>query len=495
LRLVQPADADEQLDASVVRRRARHGVVLLSARSVFLKLVGAASVFVLAKLLGPAEFGLIALAFTMQTLGGYLSDFGMGGTLIRQAAAPTLREVGTNFTFQLLFATIVTTATAVVTVFAFSADISAACTLGALAVLTGAFRNPPAILLERELAYPIIARAEVIESLAYTVGSLIVAAVGLGGIGVAAVLVLRPLVGAVVMLSGSHHRLPPLGIDMTALRGQITVGAQLGLGHLMSIGRDQGIALGVGAIGGLPALGAYYLTTRLVALPGAAFELLQRVTFPVFARLLPAGVDVSGAVCRAVGLGGDVLAPILVLLTAATQGLLPLVLGDEWAPVRSLMPFVAATAVLVAPVTLVTSSLLTAGAHVTTALRLATVAALAALLGGLAGTALAGPLGLGIGLFVGGLMEMRLMVGAVHRVHGIELWRQIVPPGASFLVATVVAAGVASVTTSVAVDWLLPAAAVAMYLTTRYAVDRAGFRDSASYLRRLVTERRGRPAA
>jgi O-antigen/teichoic acid export membrane protein len=83
----------EPLDEAAVRRKVRSGVSLLALRGGALKVVGLAGVFVLAHLLAPRSFGMMAIGFSILGLASALGDAGLGGAFIRQTSPPTRQEL------------------------------------------------------------------------------------------------------------------------------------------------------------------------------------------------------------------------------------------------------------------------------------------------------------------------------------------------------------------------------------------------------------------
>jgi hypothetical protein len=110
---------------------------------------------VLAHMLVPADFGVVAFGAIIVTTGDFFADGGLGASLIRKAGAPTVDELRTLLGFQLAVAVVIALGLAVVgsqtgTVGGVTAIM--ACSLPLLAL-----RAPHAIALERDLEYRAIA--------------------------------------------------------------------------------------------------------------------------------------------------------------------------------------------------------------------------------------------------------------------------------------------------------------------------------------------------
>src|SRR5215212_7899108 len=91
----EPADAIAQdlLSIEEIGRRASGGAALLVARGSLMLALGLVANVVLARLLEPRDFGIVALGTVLITVGAFLSDGGLGSGLIRRAEPPRRREL------------------------------------------------------------------------------------------------------------------------------------------------------------------------------------------------------------------------------------------------------------------------------------------------------------------------------------------------------------------------------------------------------------------
>jgi O-antigen/teichoic acid export membrane protein len=104
--------ADRALDGDLTRSE----VGDLVARSIFLTgswgfaslVIGFAGNLVLARLLTPQDFGLVAIGATVLLVGTAIGDAGLGAGLIRQATPPTQRQLSELLGLQLVFTTVLT---------------------------------------------------------------------------------------------------------------------------------------------------------------------------------------------------------------------------------------------------------------------------------------------------------------------------------------------------------------------------------------------------
>jgi O-antigen/teichoic acid export membrane protein len=107
------ADApDRQLTHDELRRRTSAGVFLVGSRGAALLVFGVAGNIVLARLLTPYAFGIIAIGMSVMLIGGLLSDGGLGAGLIRRERPPDLAELASLTAMQLGIASLVLALTA-----------------------------------------------------------------------------------------------------------------------------------------------------------------------------------------------------------------------------------------------------------------------------------------------------------------------------------------------------------------------------------------------
>ena len=93
----------EQLNPDVLKRRAIRGTLLLIIRKFFLRGIGYITfLFVISKMLTPAELGIFAIVNFVVTFLGFFSDSGFGAALIRREKVDE-ESYRTTFTLQLLF--------------------------------------------------------------------------------------------------------------------------------------------------------------------------------------------------------------------------------------------------------------------------------------------------------------------------------------------------------------------------------------------------------
>lgn len=424
------------LDADEVRRRVATGAATLGVRNVVILAAGVVANLVLARLLTPADFGLVALGQTLVLVGGYLSSGGIGTALIGRPDPPSRRELEAVLGVQLAIATGLAVAFALAAA-PFGRD-GAVVALMLATLPLATLRLPQGIELERELSFRTIATVDVVELLAHYAWALTAVALGAGVWGLASAVVVRGLAGAVAMV-----RLSPLGwvrprLAWREVRPLMGFGARFQAAAGVSVARDQLLNAGIAAIAGISTLGVWALAFRVMQVPLLLFTTLYRVSYPAMAKLLAAGRDPRSAIERAAALTAVAIGAIVVGIAAGAPALVPSLLGDRWEEVPPILGLGGVALLITCPVSAATVGWLYAAGDAGTVLRAFAVHAAAWLVVGLALLEPVGPAAIGIGWIAGAIGDATVLGVVAARRTGARLARRLAAP-----VAVALAAGAA----------------------------------------------------
>jgi O-antigen/teichoic acid export membrane protein len=417
------------MPADEVRRRAIAGAGVVGIQGIALRLLGLGGTVVLARLLLPRDFGLVAFGLTLVTFGGFLANGGIAAALVRRTEPPEPDDLQAFLALQLAVTIALTGATAAVA-WSFGET-------GWLVVLMVAslpltvFRTPGAILLERQLRYHPLALVQVSETVAYFGWAIATVASGWGVWGLASATVVRAAVGTAAM---AHFA--PLGLlaprpSWRRIREPLGFGIRFqgaGLGYLL---RDQGINMGTAAIGGLSVLGLWGLAARVMQVPFLLFESLWRVSYPAMSRLLGAGEDPRPVIERGIAVVSIATGVVLTALVGAGPALIPSVFGDQWAAASDVIPWASLGLIISGPVSVASAGYLYAVGDASTVLR-------SSLLNGIAWAAVAlsllpliGVAALGVGWLASALVEAFILGRAVVAGTGARLLAHLAVPAAA----------------------------------------------------------------
>jgi O-antigen/teichoic acid export membrane protein len=330
---------EADLAADELRHRAGRGVVVLLARGALTRAIALVGALVLARMLGPRDFGIFALGATLIVAGGFLSGSGLGAALVRRERGPDRGELESLLGVQLLFTTVLA-AIAFACAWPFGEEGIVLAIMVASVPLT-AIRTPGLIVLERSLSYRPVAAAEILEAVVLYGWSIGTVLAGWGLWGVATAFLARAAAGsAAVLLATQTAPLRPR-LSWTRLRGLLGFGAAFQGVALANVVRDQGLNVGVAAIAGLASLGIWTAARRILDVPYMLFQALWRVSFPAMARLLARGEDPAPMVQRALALTAISAGAVLAAVVAFAPGGVPAILGDGWADAATVVPWAA----------------------------------------------------------------------------------------------------------------------------------------------------------
>jgi O-antigen/teichoic acid export membrane protein len=342
---------EETLSGSEVRSRAIVGVATVGARGLLIRGLGLLGTIVLAHLLAPRDFGVIALGFTVVSVGAFLASGGFGAALIRRARPPSREELEAVLGLQLVVTLTVSAVVAAVGIPFGKAGAIAA--VMALSLAIDASRGPTGIALERTLSYRPILIAEVSETLAYNVFAIVAVAAGAGVWGVAVAVVFRAIIGAVVLAT-----LGPLGfvrprLSWPRIRPILAFGLSFQAVQLVNLVRDQGVNIVTAAVAGFTVLGFWTMAWRLLQAVFLLFESLWKVSMPAMARMLDAGEPVKPVLERALLLSAVLTGVMVAPIAGAAHPLVPVLFGSDWDGTTDVLPWAALALILNGPLSTV----------------------------------------------------------------------------------------------------------------------------------------------
>jgi O-antigen/teichoic acid export membrane protein len=352
----------DDLSVSDVKAKAVRGVLTVGARGVAIRAIGMASNVVLARLLLPDEFGILALGFTCVAVAGFITSGGIGAHFIRAPEPPSRRQLEAVYGLQLTAACVLGTLTALVGVPL--GTVGAVAAVMACSLPIDATRAPAALLAERRLDYAVLVRAEVLEIVAYNVFAIMLVVLGAGVWGVAIAVIVRAIVGTTLIVTSLPPGIVRPRLSWTTVRPILGFGLAFQSVSAVTLVRDQGIVVVTGAVAGLTTLGYWSLAYRIVQVVVVALESLWRVSFPAVARLIAAKEDVAATLQRALRISAVVIGGLVAGLIGSAPAAIPLVFGQRWESAVPAVAFCAAGLMVSGPLSTASAGLLLARGRV-----------------------------------------------------------------------------------------------------------------------------------
>lgn len=288
---------------------------------------------VLARLLGPEPFGLIAVAWLILGLGNLIADSGLGVALIqKQQVFP--RDIRYVFTIQMLAGLTlsvlgVLAAPGIAIFFGRPDAMPVLASMSALFLLQG-FGQTATALLRRDLDHK---RVQLLQMMSYLGAYLLLGLpLAFSGLGVWS-LVIAQLVqsasySAAAWLTVRHSLRPSWRAEQPGL---FRFGSKVLSSNLTSWGISYFDSAIIGRLLGMVELGFYNRSMSLLAAPmNAAVSTLQGVLLPLFSRLQGRTDDARHVYLASISCLSVVLAPAFAVIAAIPETTLLAVYGQHW---------------------------------------------------------------------------------------------------------------------------------------------------------------------
>lgn len=293
---------------------------------------------VLARLLAPEDFGVIALSFLVMSVGNIFATLGLGNALIARQDWGR-REQGTVLTlivgFGALLCGVVELITPLVAELLAEPRLTAVLRWSALALLLSGVGMFHAVLNQRELELKRNFRAEICQSAAYAATAITLAALGAGVWSIVVGQLVQAVTFSAVLLALAPQRVRPTWIGRVA-RDALRAGRAYLVQGLLAFFQQNADYVVVGRLLGSAQLGFYSMAYRLAELPTWAIgDPVAKVTFPAFTRMRDRGEDVLPSFLSAFRLLAAVVLPIGAILSAAALPFTLTVFGEPWLPMAA----------------------------------------------------------------------------------------------------------------------------------------------------------------
>ena len=297
------------------------------------KVITLVSTVVLARLLTPADFGLVALSFLVINLVGVFRDLGLGGGFILRRDLDA-RAQGTVLTLMVgmgaLLAAVVSGVSPLAAGWFDESRLDSILPVMSITLVLGGFNWFYETLLQRELEF----RRRFVAVIALTTAQVAVAIpLAVAGAGVWS-LVAGWLAGwtaqAAALTALAPSRVRPAW-DRAAARDVLGTSQGFMAQGALAFVQQNADFLAVGRMLGAGQLGLYTMAYRLAEIPyWAIADPAAKVTFPSFAGMHHRGEPVAPAFLSVFRLVALVCLPLGLLLSAAAEPFTRLLLGDKW---------------------------------------------------------------------------------------------------------------------------------------------------------------------
>jgi O-antigen/teichoic acid export membrane protein len=342
-------------DGTALGSRAASGVAWLTAQTWAAKIGGFVTLVILARILGPDDFGIVAVAMTVVSLVSLVADLGFG-TYLMQVSAVTPRLASTAFWYSLgsgiaLAGLLVVTAPLVEAIFGI-AGVTVAMVGISPAVLFVSVAAVPIALLRRSLRFRVLAMQSVAAAL---IAQAVAIALAVTGFGVWALVAQVVLAQALTMAASwvTARWRPALLFSARDFVTMLRFGSSVVSINLIAAARVWAENALISNVLGAAALGRMSVAQRLVQttqeVAGAAIAPVSTV---VFAHVRDDPDRLRRGYDRALSLAYVVITPALTVILVTAPVLVPFLFGTQWAPAAGIASALAAAAIFTVTATL-----------------------------------------------------------------------------------------------------------------------------------------------
>ena len=403
--------AEERLSRTEIGSRATRGALSVMVRGFAVRGIGLLGNIVLARLLLPKDFGMVALGNAIVVLGQFIADGGLGAALVRQEGTIDRRDLRAMFGAQAVVTALVAAA-----VSALAIPLGEAVALGAImtwSLVIDAARSPNTIPLERQMQFKIVLQGEIVETIVWNAFAVVAVLIGLGVWGVALAQIVRAVAGYLwLTVLGPTGVVLPL-LSWSRARRLLGFGMKLQGTQVIAYIRDQGLTILIAAIAGFAALGTWTIVYRLVTVIVILMESLWRVSYPAMSRLRESGEEMLPAVERALSTATIASGFLVAPLAGAAPALVPVLFGPRWHAAVDIVPVAVVSVMLTGPILSIAVGYLLAEGRATVLVYMSIVDGVATWGVGLPVLAAIGIMGVAIGQAAAGICDLVILTLAI----------------------------------------------------------------------------------
>jgi PST family polysaccharide transporter len=313
-------------------------VSLLVGRTLGFQLLTAGVTIVLARLLTPADYGLFAIALSVQLVGQNVAELGLPAALVRMPEPPTAELQAATMGFLLAVTlpaafALLLVAFVLLPALGIYSDVVRVIAMTLVAVPIYAARAVPMAMMDREMRFGRVAAVEAADTVGFNIFALATALAGVGVFSLAGAVPVGAALGALVAwLTQRATRMPRF--EIARVKPLFGFGSRVSVLGVLYLGRDLGYVTVIGAIGGAPMAGFYGMAKRLFSFPTALAAAVSRVMLPTLSQ---SGEERLARTGRMVGQIALVCGLPLALVAGAIQPFISVVLGSEWLPTSDIV--------------------------------------------------------------------------------------------------------------------------------------------------------------
>jgi PST family polysaccharide transporter len=321
------------MDVEGLKRRSVHGSFATILSQGVKMVIQIGSQVILARLLFPTEFGLLAMAYPVIAFVQVFNDIGLGQAIVQR---PTLvgEQISTLFWVNIAISFALACLVAVLApvagrIYGEPRLVLLTIVLGMVLPVTAAAISPAALLV-RHMRFGLMARNEVVAMLAGTTVTILCALGGLSYWSMVAGQFTNAIVGNILVWSACAWR-PTRPKFNASVWNDVKFGGNITLSNLATFMTTSGDNMIVGLTAGKIALGLYDRSYNLVVQPiGQMMAPLSRVAVPLLSRLAGQANEYRSAYLQMFRMATLLIVPAMLVCISSGTTLINLLLGPRW---------------------------------------------------------------------------------------------------------------------------------------------------------------------
>lgn len=299
------------------------------------QIIGFGVSVILARLLLPAEFGLIGMIGIFMGISSALISSGLGASLIR-TENPTQADYSTVFVFNLvgsiLLYGIMFIAAPFIADFFKQPLLTSVTRWYCFIFVINAFSAVQVTRLHKHLDFKTETKASLVSTLASAITGVVLAYNGFGVMSLVWMAIAGALVNNVMLWSQSSWT-PSLIFDRQKFRYHFGFGSRMMVSGILDIVFTNAYVLIIGKFFSATQLGYYNRADSMKQLPVSTFSgILNKVTYPLFAEIKNDDVRLKSVYKQIMKMVIFIIAPVLVLMAALAEPLFRLLFTEKWLP-------------------------------------------------------------------------------------------------------------------------------------------------------------------
>lgn len=320
--------------AEVVRRTV-HGVVSVGGGQVAAQILNIGGTIFLARILTPAEFGLVAILMFLLALLTVLGDLGLGMSLVRRPVEPSDADYRAVTSFQQMLAVAI-----VLAAFAATPVVLRAYGLSrrewwllpmmAGAIVMDSIRFLPLTRLERAMQFERRGVIEITQALIFNAVLLSLAVRPDVRADSFPVAVLARSAGGALVANLLGPRVPGWGWDWQTVRPYLAFGLPYQGVNIINVAKNSLVPIFVGLLIGRVAVGHLQWAAMVAGFPLTGLILFQQIYVASFGRLQDHPAELGRLVTQIVAVANGVVAPVAVATLILIDPIVRLVFGAKW---------------------------------------------------------------------------------------------------------------------------------------------------------------------